>query len=441
MFLFLQAFGFAFYKTQQSDKASLSYPNGKWVNIEAHSIAFSALLLWLVPAVYFGSIIGVSQVDEELPSKLNAFRQQLLDLQRQSQIKIEGHRERTELERQFSLGSSQLSTELRTRISGRLTELSTQFEKLPNFPVFSSSEIPGYIPLEKPAGQPKLDYTDRFAYLSTRMRIKSGGIYSCRARLFANRNPFPHQVQLGLGTIIACHVVAFGLVASSVGISLSISWRVPPVRNKCRLLAEAGALAVWIASYLMNFAIFRWAPDRWHYGLTYAKDVLSSCAIFVMIVVTQVGIFNRCSCYIQSDGSIANPLVQAVGQLLDKRFMEEWLPVVMFGITFQLTAGLILSWWYIVAFRVFLQRSDDRSNLDQVLLIGGLLKKTFNELERMRFFVSRSICWLAMASIGRTRKRKDQNRESGATASREEGEGELPITRIQEYADLKQPYL
>ena len=38
-----------------------------FVNIEAHSIAFSALYFWILPAVFLGSIIGVSQTENALP--------------------------------------------------------------------------------------------------------------------------------------------------------------------------------------------------------------------------------------------------------------------------------------------------------------------------------------------------------------------------------------
>jgi hypothetical protein len=41
-----------------------------YINVEAHSIAFSSLYFWIIPAVFLGAIIGVSQTKESIPSIL-----------------------------------------------------------------------------------------------------------------------------------------------------------------------------------------------------------------------------------------------------------------------------------------------------------------------------------------------------------------------------------
>ncbi|TID22167.1 hypothetical protein E2P81_ATG11276 [Venturia nashicola] len=362
LFAFIQTFGFAFYKTQQSDKASFLYPNGKWVNIEAHSIAFSALLIWLLPAVYFSAIIGVSQADEEIPNKLNHFRDQLSKLKRRSQIRIK-----------------------------------------PNAPDYSTPpdhvefrhEIPAKIPLLKPDGQARLvyDYSDD-APITVRLRLKSGGIYSCQPSLFDGmerkvdpkwqRNPLPDQARLSRATILWCHGTAWTLVTSSVVTAIAISSRVPPEHNRCRLVGEAAALAIWITSYFAGAAIIKYSTDKYRYILLYAKDALSGSSIIGLIAVTQVGSFNRCACYIGRENKIANPLDPAIRDILDRRFIHEWLPIAMCGILFQMIAAVGCSWWYIVALRVFLQRNNDKSNFDHVWWIGEYLKRLFEGLEHLR---------------------------------------------------------
>ena len=45
--------------------------------MEAHSIAFSALYFWLIPAVIFGAVIGVSQTAAAIPCDLRRFQKDL----------------------------------------------------------------------------------------------------------------------------------------------------------------------------------------------------------------------------------------------------------------------------------------------------------------------------------------------------------------------------
>lgn len=44
------------------------------INVEVHSIAFSALYFWILPAVFLSSIIGTSQTQNSMPSILHSFR-------------------------------------------------------------------------------------------------------------------------------------------------------------------------------------------------------------------------------------------------------------------------------------------------------------------------------------------------------------------------------
>ncbi|OCK80882.1 hypothetical protein K432DRAFT_404298 [Lepidopterella palustris CBS 459.81] len=62
-------------------RAAASKPNdGIWVNVEAHSIGFSALYLWVTSAVLLGSVIGVSQTEDAIPRILERFEEDLYKL-------------------------------------------------------------------------------------------------------------------------------------------------------------------------------------------------------------------------------------------------------------------------------------------------------------------------------------------------------------------------
>ena len=50
-----------------------------FINVEAYSIAFSAQYFWIIPAVFLGSVIGVSQTEAAIPRILRRFQ---IDIER-----------------------------------------------------------------------------------------------------------------------------------------------------------------------------------------------------------------------------------------------------------------------------------------------------------------------------------------------------------------------
>jgi hypothetical protein len=339
--LFTHAFGFAFYKINVSDKASLSNPNGKYVNIEAHSIAFSALLLWLMPAVYFASIIGVSQTGEQIPDKLNDFRNQLMALKETS-----------------------------------------------DFPDISE-EFPAHIYVSNSGRGHGYSHTNQFAPLDnslrfTSLRYQTGGIYSCQPALVSKENALPDHARLTWRTRFWCQTVAWLQVSSGVAVAIIISYGVPPVGNMCRIWGEISALLLWFVSWVADFLISWLVAPRHQYKCMFVKDAIAGSGIFVLIIVTQVGIFNRCGCFSDRAGRVKNPLDWVVEAVLDHKFIKEWLPTVMGGVVLGVILSAVASWWFMIGSRVYLQKSDGRSNLDQLWLVGGPLKSIFQWLERCR---------------------------------------------------------
>lgn len=59
--------------------------------MEAHSIAFSALYFWIIPAVFLGSIIGVSQTGAAIPRILRRFEVDVERLNLPNKIKLPNH--------------------------------------------------------------------------------------------------------------------------------------------------------------------------------------------------------------------------------------------------------------------------------------------------------------------------------------------------------------
>jgi hypothetical protein len=54
--------------------ASNTHSSSFFINLEVHSIAFSALYLWILPAVFLTSVIGVSQTQNAVPRILRRFQ-------------------------------------------------------------------------------------------------------------------------------------------------------------------------------------------------------------------------------------------------------------------------------------------------------------------------------------------------------------------------------
>lgn len=62
-------------------KAASSDPSPtNWANVEAHSVAFSGLYLWVTSAVVIGSVIGASQTEGSIPRLLQGLEYHVSDI-------------------------------------------------------------------------------------------------------------------------------------------------------------------------------------------------------------------------------------------------------------------------------------------------------------------------------------------------------------------------
>ncbi|KAK4224487.1 hypothetical protein QBC38DRAFT_514847 [Podospora fimiseda] len=69
LFAFIASIGAAYWRIIGSPPEP-----GLWINVEAYSIAMSAPFLYVVPAVFLGAVIGVSQTERSVPRELNKLR-------------------------------------------------------------------------------------------------------------------------------------------------------------------------------------------------------------------------------------------------------------------------------------------------------------------------------------------------------------------------------
>ncbi|KAF2004955.1 hypothetical protein P154DRAFT_560345 [Amniculicola lignicola CBS 123094] len=79
-------------------KAASSEPGpGNWPNVESHSVAMSAMYLWVTSAVVIGSVIGASQTEGSMPRLLHRFEHDMATAQgEEARRPSAGGREETE---------------------------------------------------------------------------------------------------------------------------------------------------------------------------------------------------------------------------------------------------------------------------------------------------------------------------------------------------------
>lgn len=149
--------------------------------------------------------------------------------------------------------------------------------------------------------------------------------------------------------------------------SLLISFLIPPIGIECRHIAEALIGVVWILSALLNrIPVYEFTgSDRAQFIFLLTKDFISTGATMGGIIATQVGVFNRCSCYTRW-GRVGLALPQGidVGNTLFSWIKTAYPAIAFLCVGFQLIIfpGIVM-WQFRDAVRVFVQRDDGESNV------------------------------------------------------------------------------
>ena len=306
---FIGTVAIAFGRTE----AAAEGPNPKtFINIETHSIAFTALYFWVIPAVFLASVIGVSQTENAIPRILR-----------------------------------QLQTDITAA-----------------FPLLKSSLPNEHLTPDDVEGRP-----------DAALRERSGGIYSWQPRArWRGTNVISHSTSNteGLGKVLVAvmrleagsPVLPLMIVAAGTLTGLLISYLVPPIGFSCRNIAEILICEVWLLSAALDY--IPWGDHhRWQFWFTFGKDALATAATMGGVVATQVGVFNRCSCYtLWGKTGLALPEMSSVAGTLVHRIATDY-PVLAFvcvGLQLVVFPAIVII-QHPHAMRVFLQRDDNASNM------------------------------------------------------------------------------
>ncbi|KAL8243712.1 hypothetical protein R6Q59_009970 [Mikania micrantha] len=292
----------------RTSSASRGPTPSMYANIEMYSIAFTAQYFWVIFAVIWQSVIGVSQSAAAIPRILHRFRSDLIN--------------------QDCLAG--LSIKL------PVDRLDNEDDRTYNGGIYS--------------WQPA-----RYAPMMGRMRKRQHSRKNTRQITESTVKP----------TSLTTKVVPFLVVAMAAGTGQLISSLVPPEGWTCRSDAMLGMFAAWVGSYFLGLIPCA-GKFRLLFWLTFVKDLIIVAITCGLVIWTQFGAFNRCSCYTRNGMvGVQLPFMPAVHDILQSRLSSAYPAVVIVGISVQLVViPSLLLWQYHAAVQVYLQRDDGKSNFD-----------------------------------------------------------------------------
>lgn len=275
--------------------------------MEAHSIAFSAQYFWIIPAVFLGSTIGVSQTEAAIPRILRRFQ---VDIQR----------------------------------------LKLPTVVLPNDCLENKAK-----------------------------RVFHGGIYSWQP-----------QKRRRSRTSMTCHYLSYLVVIMGTAAGMMVSAFVPPDGWDCRHNGEILILLAWLLSARVDVMLeFLWPNEhdqRKLFWTTGIKDLLVTVATMGGVITTQLGVFNRCSCYtLWGKTGLALPQMPDIAETLFHRLNTVYPAITFTSIGIELViVPLFICAQYTDALRTYVQRDDRGSN-------AAWLWKSLTKLRALKAALPRSL--------------------------------------------------
>ena len=308
-----------------------------FINVEAHSIAFSALYFWVIPAVFLASVIGVSQTQAAIPRILKRFQGDLdrLNLSRKVEMPSKCLQKEGDQNRK-SHGGIYSWQPLASRKNRGLRSL---FSIL----IWGSQRQASNSKTPSQSNQP----TSHVIPVPTQGPMASPSA--------------PTYPDLEIDVPLAYSILIIGTLTSII-----VSGFVPPEGWNCRQCGHLTICLAWLLSAALDSWLRRLESPKALFFLSFLKDSVITAATVTTIVVTQIGIFNRCSCFTNwGRNGLALPQMPDVAKVLRRRMSTVYPAAAFTSIVIELVIiPLILLFWYRDALRVFVQRDDRTSNWD-----------------------------------------------------------------------------
>lgn len=294
-------------------KAASSEPGPtNWVNVEAQSIAISALYLWVTSTVVIASLIGSSQTEDSIPRILH-------DLE-------------------YKLDTFQDKPARRPSIAQRVDVewCKRSRERAINGGTYS------WRPKKWKNGHNGCEVKKTGLFMSSSIGIMFVGcsffISATLSYLVSPQGFSCRHVTESIVCVFPCGLFNCADMNRRFGI--------------------------WLLSFLVECACERLLREKAVFWFVFWKDMFCALSNIAIIMLIQWGIMNSCSCW-SGWGStwVHLPQIPEVKSELMYfiRHVAPWIVFAALMLHFLLCVAVI--WWYLDAVRVFIQRDDGESNL------------------------------------------------------------------------------
>ena len=326
-----------------------------YINLEVHSIAFSALFFWVIPAVFLGSVIGVSQTKDRIRRILERFHKGLKLEEFANEHKSLQSFVSNDWDRVFNGGlyswrplhwynesSRELDTVRYHLVNGT--------QDLPSNPTSNGIQSPEPTPHQTTPTRPRYQY------------------YFQRWWSYQTVAPY---------LIVLVPTLAGALT----------SGRVPPEGWNRRVNGEVfGIFIPWLVSVQLDVILGHlippsterqrkrfWRISWWEHEkrtrlflVVYFKDLAVTLITILYILFTILGCLNKCSCWMSDTTGLVLPQQPDVDEVLRHRLNVDYPAFIFSGIAIELLIVPFCVWLqYSDALRVFVQRDDGKSNCER----------------------------------------------------------------------------
>ena len=362
--IFIITIGVSIFRTADvANSGSNAFNNTIFVNVEVYSIAFSALYFWIIPTVVFASLIGVSQTEAAIPRILERFQDDL------------NHRKK--LKNKISLPNACLADSERRKFHGGIYQWQpSKYRTQAKLLMLKDNQNPTQSQLNDP----------------NQLTVTQSSIGYRTPR---NLSKWPKASPNAQHVILAHIIVIAGAVTGFILSSL-----VPPGGFNGRHIGEFAILAAWLVSAYLDILLNKIFSlngrsrkfFKWHvksttmlFWTTFAKDIVLTIATMGGVILTQIGVLNRCECWSNwGRTGLALPQIPDVNDILRNRINNLYPIITGLGLCFQLI--VVLAYWvwqYGSALQVYIQRDDNKTNWPDWLQSFGLWwKKTTSKRTR-----------------------------------------------------------
>ncbi|KAL8692870.1 MAG: hypothetical protein Q9218_002193 [Villophora microphyllina] len=346
---FIGAVAIAIGRTTSAARLSTS-SDTVFINVEAHSIAFSALCFWIIPAVFLASVIGVSQTEAAIPRILRRFQGDLDRSRLLQRVQMPNHCLEDDQKRVFYGGIYSWQPSRCQPGGGLSTNL---------FRIIRQASWQSH----------------RYSV------VGNGGPTASHARYPSAPHGTTDQRPLSYHHEKFPRLLPYPILLLGVVTGIIVSSRVPPDGFDCRNVGQVLICVAWLLSAGADYVLVYLFPlesrrRNFLFWLTGLKDLIMTVATMGGVAGTQVGVFNRCDCYtLWGKTGLALPERPDLAALLFKRLQLDYPAITFTCIGLELIAvPLFICIWYQDAFRVFVQRDDRHSNAARFWKAGRKLQ-------------------------------------------------------------------